>query len=156
MERYAYILRECAERANVLPVKQIATQPGIKAVYRVTLHHPDWRCADAVVTVTRDGEGVSREAVYAGCFNNQPITRPITIATYNAFVGLVGQAKFDKLGDQVDIPTLNADLCLFERAAGTFVKSVIFTPQKATGSYEFLLQAIQTYLPEALREIALK
>ena len=41
MEAYAAILRRIAERVGFPPVQYIATQPGVRAVYRVTMHYPD-------------------------------------------------------------------------------------------------------------------
>lgn len=150
MDRYAYLLRGCAEKAGLAPVKQIAAQPGVVAVYRATIHRTDWRASDVVVTVIRT-EAVTREAIYVGRFENKPIRRAMDIEEYNAFVHLIDVKTFDKLRDQDDRPS--PDLCMMERAAGTFVKSVIFSPQEPGDVYANLAEALRLYLPEALREI---
>ncbi|MDX1993642.1 MAG: hypothetical protein SF029_14735 [bacterium] len=154
MERYASVLREIAERASLKPVKEIALLPGMKAVYRVTLHYFDFRASDSVVTVCcgRSNDALS-EAVYVGRFGNRPLTRTLGTRDYENFVRTIMSLSFDKLPDQQHIPVYGADVCMVERAAGTFVKGVIFAPQKAEGHYHTLFAAIKTYLPEALREM---
>ncbi len=152
MERYAVTLRDCAERANMPPVKELARQPRFSALYRVTVHHPDWRAVDVIVTVKR-GDDITREAVYVGCFGNKPLLHAMPAEQYTAFTQKVMAARFDKLVDQEGIPRFGVDLCLFERASAGFYRSVVFCPQKAEGAYAYLLHAIQMHLPEALREI---
>ncbi|GAB4518831.1 MAG: hypothetical protein OHK0046_26950 [Anaerolineae bacterium] len=153
MERFAPILRACAEKAALPTVKALAARPGMKAVYRVTIYHADWRAADVVVTIKHGTETV-REIVYVGCFENKPLIRKMTPADYQAFVALVGTKTFDHLSDQAGTAPIDADVCLFERAAGTFVKSVIFTPQTPSDAYTPLVEAIRQFMPEAEREIA--
>ena len=154
MKPYAYILRSIADYANVKSIKQIAMQPGVQSAYRVTLHHQDMRAADAVVSVVQKASGeLQLEAVYQGRFSNRPLQRALPEQDFKSWVLLLREIGFDHLDDYEDIPLTEADLCMVERAAGGFAKSVIFVPQKAEADFAKLLDAIQLYLPEALREI---
>ena len=72
---------------------------------------------------------------------------------YAELVKGLEQVHFDKLNDQANIPSYGVDLWMWERAAGTFYRSVIFSPVAATGVYERLRVLAHTYLPEAVREV---
>lgn len=154
MEGYAHILRNIAEQLGCPPVKHVAARPGIQAVYRVTVHYPDMRASDAVATLvhTRAQDAVL-ETLYRGRFNNRPLKRQLDMRDYQAFSRILTPALFDRLPDQPDILFYGADLWLIERGAGSFVKGVIVAPKTASEVYSRLLDAIRTYLPEAIREI---
>jgi hypothetical protein len=154
MEAYAHILRSIAEQLGCPPVKQVAAMPGIQAVYRVTVHYPDMRASDAVATLvhTRTQDTVL-ETIYRGRFNNRPLRRQLDRSDYETFSRILTPTLFDRLPDQSDILFYGADLWLIERGAGSFVKGVIVAPQTATSVYSRILDAVRTYLPEAIREI---
>ena len=154
MERYTYLLREIAERIGLGSVKQIAAQPGIRTVYRITLYYPDRRASDTVATLIQLSlTDVVLQVVYLGYFDNNPLIRQLTTHDYEALASVFSKLSFDRLLDQSDMPSYGADLCLVERAAGGFVKGVLFAPQHASGVYINLLETLRSYLPEALREV---
>ena len=155
MEAYAAILRRIAERVGFPSVQRTATQPGVRAVYRVTMHYPDGRASDAVTTLVRfDVAGVMLATVYQGRFKNQPLTRQIDLTDYETFLQEFRLVQFDNLSDQTNIPLYGADLCLIERGAGGFVKGVIVSPQTADQPpYSTLLDVVREHLSEAFREI---
>lgn len=154
MDRAAHIFRETAERIGVPMVQDIIKQPGVKAVYRITLHHYDFRAADSVATVKSPTQGdVTLDVRYLGRFNHQPLTRRLSREDYERLNAVFRDIKFDKMIDQQDVSPYGVDLCMVERGAGSFVKSVIFAPQKVEGAYTSLFNAIHAYLPEVLREV---
>ncbi len=155
MHQYAYVLRSIAERVGAAPLRQAALEPGIRAVYRVTVHYDDRRACDAVVTLRRSGiETASVEVLYDGRFGHKPIVRQLTVPAYEQFTTALQKLRFDHLPDQPRLPFFNADLWLIERGMGTFYHSIIAAPQGAEGDYASLLHQIRTTLPEAVREIA--
>lgn len=152
-ERYAFLLHGIVDRAGLPSSHQVAQLPGVRAVYRIIVHHDDLRAADSITTLKRSGpEDAVLEVVYVGHFGHRPIVRRLTLNAYQALADHFLKLNFDKLGDQ-DIDYYHLDLCMVERAAGSFTRSVIFAPQKAAGVYLSLYQLIQTYMPEALREV---
>lgn len=82
------------------------------------------------------------------------IRHSISLGRLTALLLAWQQAGFDRLSDQPELPLHGLDLWLLERAAGTFVHSVIVAPQTATGQHAALVAAVREYLPEALREVA--
>lgn len=156
MEQYAAILREIAEQAGVKPLKTLVKQPGIREIYRVTVYHADYRSAHVICTVTRAlQKPVVLETVYHRLFNHRPIRRSLAPDAYEDFTQRIRRAGFDKLADQQITGMYGGNLCMMERAAGGFIKSVIFAPDEAEPAYVGLLEAVQAYLPEAMREVAL-
>jgi hypothetical protein len=154
MEGYAHILRRIAEQLGCPPVKDIAAKPGIKAVYRVTVHYPDMHASDTVATLVHTGTGSAvLETLYRGHFNNRPLRRHLDMSDYQAFSRIFTPILFDRLSDQPGILFYGATLWLIERGAGSFAKGVIIAPQTATEVYSKLLDAVHAYLPEAVREI---
>lgn len=152
-ERNAFLLHGIVDRAGLPSSHQIALLPGVRAVYRVIIHHDDLRAADSITTLKRFGlEDAILEVVYLGHFDHKPISRRLALSAYQTIADHFLKVNFDKLGDQ-DIDYYHLDLCMVERAAGSFTKGVIFAPQKAAGVYLSLYQLIQTYMPEALREV---
>jgi hypothetical protein len=154
MERYAYILRDAADRAGVLPLKQVIAAPGVKAAFRVIVHFMDQRAVEVITTLTqRQGSDPLVEVVYAGRFGNRPIQRRMSPADYERLTHTLLDLKFDKLIDQPQVPVFGIDLCMVERGSGGYLKGVIFAPQTADGVYASLYNAIRAYLPEAVREV---
>ncbi|GAB4310331.1 MAG: hypothetical protein Kow00117_03770 [Phototrophicales bacterium] len=143
-----------AERAGLPPVKQIAAQPGTKSVYRITLHYPDQSASDVIGTVRIARiEPTQLQVVYYGHFNNKPLIYPISEIRLNQFIQHISKLKFDKLPDQPDIPYYGVDLCMIERAAGTFLRSVLLAPKYAQGVYATLFDEICRVFPELIRKI---
>ena len=156
METYAAILRGIARQLGCLPVVEEVNRPGVRAVYRVTVHYPDGRARDAVTTVLRMGGGdvALAQTVYRDWFQQKPLRRRMSLADYDVLTQAFQPSQFDRLPDQPNIPLYGVDLCLVERGAGSFVKGVIISPQRAEQPpYSTLLDLVRAYLPEAFREI---
>jgi hypothetical protein len=156
MELLASLLRSVADGAGVPPVAQVARAPGMRAVYRLTARYHDRRAADSVATLKRiSADGGTLEIVYRGHFDHKPLTFRVEQPRYEGLTLAFQRLNFDKLPDQTGIPPNGVDLWLLERAAGSFVKSVILSPEIAGEPYTALATTLQQYLPEALREVTI-
>jgi hypothetical protein len=152
-ERHAALLRDIAEQMAQQPVRLLADRPGVRAVYRVTVRYDDRRALDAVTTVTRDGAGAAFTVYYEGLHHLRPAAQPLPPERFTALAQAWQRAGFDRLHDQPGLPLRSLDLWLLERAAGTFVHSVIVAPQTAVDGWAALVEAVRQHLPQALREI---
>ncbi|PJF25720.1 MAG: hypothetical protein CUN53_11345 [Phototrophicales bacterium] len=151
---HAPALRAIAESLDLEPVTRIARQPGVQAVYRVTTLIHDGRASSAAATITRVGQGVVLEMAYQRALEGRHLARTLPIPRYERFASALVTLGFDHLPDQADLPDRpTADLWMIERAAGTFQRAVIVAPALAQGVYLSLVDAVRTYLPEALREL---
>jgi hypothetical protein len=154
-EQQAYTLRAIADYLGLEPLKRIARRPGVRAVYRVTIYHHDRRALDSVATLHRDSPNQAiLSLVYEGMFHSKPLIHNISPERYEAFMLALQKHHFDHMPDQPGMPLYGLDFWMIERAAGTFVKSVIVAPHTANGLHAELVTTIKTHLPEALREIA--
>ncbi len=153
-ERHASILREVANRCGLSPVKPIARQPGVRGVYRVTVYYGDARARNSVGTLVRGALGnPTMEVVYHGRFDHRPLVYTLDADRYEAFALALQKTGFDRLPDQPHIPFYGVDLWLVERAAGEFLKSLVLAPSIVRQPYTTIVNLIDHYLPEALREI---
>ena len=153
-EQQAFLLRAISERLKLEPVKQIIKQPGMRAVYRVTIDYHDRRALDSVATLyDRRGSEPVLDIVYRRLFGERPISHPIAQQRYEHFTRALQKLRFDHLKDQPGMPVYGLDFWMIERAAGAFVKNIIVAPAVAEGVHAELVHIIKTYLPEALREI---
>lgn len=154
MEYQAFLLRSIGDQMKLTPLQKVALLPGISAVYRLTVRYHDRRAHDSVATLRRFGrERPALEIVYRGLFEHRPLNLPVDPACYEAFMVALQKLRFDHLKDQPNLPTYGTDLWLLERAAGSFAKSLILAPQLATEVHAALVAAVQTHLPEMLREV---
>jgi hypothetical protein len=154
MEYLAYSLRTISERLRLQPVEAVALQPGVRAAYRLTIRYHDRRARDSVATVVRDGpSGARLEVAFQGAFAGKPFRFQVEQTDYDAFTQGLNKLGFDKLEDQRQIPSYGVDLWLFERAAGTFYKSVIVAPALAPTTHWQLIRLAYTHVAEAVREV---
>ncbi len=151
----APLLRAIADQLGLSPVTEVAQQPAVQEVYRITVLYYDGRYCNSVATlVDSQVSGATLEIVYQRALNNQPISHPIRDIRYVRFVKAVKGIPFDQMRDQPNLPAYNStDLWLVERAAGTFSHSVILAPALARDRHNRLANAVKHGLPEALREL---
>ena len=151
-------LYSVAESMDVRTLSDIARQPDMRALFRLTIKRRTMGLRDSVATLchSRLG-GTMLEVVYWRLFKHKPLTYRIADERYEALAAALQNVRFDKLTDQPGLPQFGVDLWLLERAAGSYVKSIILTPDKldqhADVPYAALVQAVQTVIPEALREL---
>ena len=151
----APLLRSVADQLGLPPVSEVARIPGVREVYRFTVHYYDGRACNSVATlgVSPTG-GIQLENVYQRALLNKPLSYSIEAERYQEFVRAVMGLHFDKLPDQPNLPTYNlTDLWMIERAAGTFLHSVILAPEQARDEFSMLVNAVRHGLPEALRVV---
>jgi hypothetical protein len=153
LEYQAYLLRSIGDQMKLTPLPKVASQPGISAVYRLTVRYHDRRACDSAATLQRWRDRMALEIVYRGRFDHKPLAITVQPTRYEAFVAALHKLHFDQLNDQQNLPTYGVDLWLLERAAGSFAKSLILSPELATDVHAALVQAVKTYLPETLREV---
>ena len=154
MEYLASLLTNIVDQMKLQSLTKLALQPGVRAVYRLTIRYHDRRAIDSVATVVRtSANGASLEVVFRGRFEQKPLRFPVSQADYEGLTFGFQKVNFDKLGDQPQLKSYGQDLWLWERAAGTFHKGVLLSPSDAEGVYWQLVRLAWTHLPEAVRVV---
>lgn len=151
----APLLRSVLDACKQPPIRDLAQQPGIKVVYRITIHRFDRRASDSVSTLRcSTTEGAVLETVYQRTPLLKPIRHVLDAAEYDEFVKATASIGFDRLPDQPGLPDYDAtDLWLVERAAGIFTHSVIVAPDLARDRYARLANAVKHGLSAVLRMV---
>jgi hypothetical protein len=149
-------LRAFAERVSAPTVNMLARQPGMAAVFRVTVHYHDRRAQDSIATLKKGvGSSITLEIVYDRALNQKPLFYTLTVENYEIFIRAVLRLGFDRLTDQPHIPPHDVtDVWLVERAAGTFAHSLLVAPDLAQeGAHARLINAIRNGMPEMLHVV---
>jgi hypothetical protein len=155
MKYHAGFLLSILDRTGVPPLKTLAAQPGVKMVYRIVAYYADRRALHSVATLVdaRLFASPRLEVVYEGFRQHQPMQYTVPMAQYQELVNAFSRADFDKLPDQAEPQEQLLALWLVERATGTFYHSAILSPHKPMLRYSLLINAIDAYLPDAIKEV---
>mgnify|MGYP003525698840 CR=1 FL=1 len=149
------LLRSVAAQLQLPLITELARQPGIDEIYRITIHYFDGRACNSVATLRAShATGILLETAYQRALNRQPLRHTIDELRYAEFVRALKSLSFDRMSDQPNLPAYNStDLWMIERAAGTFSHGVILAPEIAREGYGRLANAVKHGLPEALRQV---
>jgi hypothetical protein len=157
MITHAPALRALADRAGLPSVAEVAAEPGVTSVIRLTALYPDGITANRIATFIRSMIAPpSLAVVHLGLFGNRPIFHAPEVVRCTAFDAALRVAQFDSLEDQDDISqALTVPLWLLERAANAYTRAVLLAPTlvEPDTPHALLVEALRTYLPEAAREI---
>jgi hypothetical protein len=149
-------LRGIAERLKLPTVQQIARQPGISAVYRITIRYHDRRAHDSVATL-KSLVGVHATVPLEIAYElaiGKPLHYPVLQSRYEAFATALISVGFDRMADPSDLPLYETvDLWMVERASGIFSHNVLLAPAIARDPHLRLVNAITNGLPESVRMI---
>lgn len=155
MKYHTAFMQSLLENTGVLPLKTLAAQPDMKAVYRFVVYYADGRARHSVATLfdERGLSGARLEVVYAGFNGHQPMKYTIAPASVTALIDIFARVRFDRLPDGSTPAGRPRTLWLIERAAGTFYRAVMLSPHEPVLPYSSLVNAIDAYLTEAIREM---
>jgi hypothetical protein len=150
---HAPSLLAIAARCGLPSVGQLARQPGLQGVFRVTVSYHDQRARHTVTTLTRAAVGYGLEIVFEGAVG-KPLYHPLDPDRFDAFARALVGVGFDRIKDAPDLPAPGkGDVWLIERAAGSFAHGLLLAPDRAEGVYMRLVNAVRHGLPEALRQV---
>lgn len=144
------------ENADVPALKTLAAQPGTKTAYRFVVFYADRRARNSVATLIEErGFGTSQlETIYEGFNSAKPMISTIPSSRLTLLADAFARVGFDRLPDGKSPDGKLRTLWLIERAAGSFYKAVMLSPHEPVLPYSTLVNAIDGYLPEAIREMS--
>lgn len=150
---HAPTLLAIAARCGLRTVAQLARQPGVQGVFRVTVNYHDRRARNTATTITRTAVGYGLEIVFDGALG-KPLLHPFDAGRFDVFARALLGVGFDHLKDAPNLPAPGkGDVWLIERGAGSFAHGLLLTPDHAEGAYQRLVNAVRNGLPEALRQV---
>ena len=148
-------LRTVIDQLGIPDIRTLIQQPGTKTIYRITSYYADRKARHSVATLIDQTTQYDPqlEVVYESLFDHKPLRYTMNHDKYEAFVATLQQAHFDTLPDQPDLPMYHLSLWLVERAAGSFYHGMLFSPAQAQMPYTVIENAIDAYMPEAIRAV---
>ena len=157
MKYHTAFMYTILENTGVPPLKTLAAQPDTKSVFRFVVFYADRRARNSVSTLVEErGFGASRlETIFEGFNRHKPMISSIPVSRLTALAGAFARVEFDRLSDGKSPDGKLRTLWLIERAAGAFYKAVMLSPHEPVLPYSTLVNAIDGYLPEAIREMSL-
>lgn len=147
-------LYEVADNLGAPHIKTVVKQAGVISVLRITAYYPERHARHSVATlVERHQNQRTMEIVYEGFYGHKPVTLTITRDDYEGLLDVLLQTKFKTLDYQPDVSYKDHSLWLIQQAYGTFLHNVIVSPDNPKLPYSAIVNAIDDYLHEAIREI---
>ncbi len=148
-------IRAVVERLNLIPLKHIAQQPGVQTVFRFITYYTNGRAYHSASTLVHESSRThSRlETIYSGFLNDRLIKRQIENERYQKFTNVIQQVQFDSLYFPVSDLMHTRTIWCIERATTSFSHRLIMNPHISHQPYCRIINAIDAYLPEAVREI---
>lgn len=146
-------LRAIHERTHTPHLRELLTRPGLISLHRITCYYADGRARHSIATLFQTRPSVWLELVYEGIANHKPLRHDVRADAVERFILVLNQHRFDKLPDQPDIPATTPTIWQIERAVGGFYHAILLTPHTPVLPYSALVNAIDAYLPESIREI---
>jgi hypothetical protein len=148
------MLRLIATQLGLPSLQDVVRLPGISEGYRITIRYHDARHPDQVATLTRDQQGVVMlSMIYKRTRHHPSFEYRLESDRYRDFDLAMRRLGYDRRGDQPDLPLLNTDLWLIERASGSYRHEIVLAPALAEGVYGWMVDAVRHHLPQAVRAI---
>ena len=151
------ILYQLARDLDLPDLMSVARRAGVMSVLQISVFYAERRLRHSVARVIEDQLGeVQMNLVYEGQHRRRP--RPFSVARdrFERLTLALRQARFDTLRDQPGISYADHSLWLIQRAAGGYSHGVIVAPSKPEPPYSSIVNAIDAYLPAAVRELPSK
>ncbi len=138
-------------------LEQVARAAGVMNVLQVTAYYTERRVRHSLARVIeyQTGETELRVA-YEGVNVGKPMVLPVERDTMEALNAVLLAVNFGRLSYQAGLSHADQCLWLIQRAAGTHVHGIMLAPERPEPPWSTIVNAIDAYLPEAIREIPLR
>ncbi len=135
----------------------VVRQAGVMTVLQLTVYYAEQRLRHSVAQLIEYQWGdVALQVAYEGVKLSQPLQLPLERRRIDKLQAVLLELRFGKLRDQANLSYAERSLWLIQRAAGAHIHSVMLAPDRAELPYTRLVNAIDAYLPEAIREVPLR
>ena len=143
------------KQAQIKPLRILASQAAVQVALRLTVYYVDGRAHNSVATLVKEAnqDDLRLETHFIGFCAGRPITRHISQTTFQTLVAIIQKSNFDTMYFPEDKLLHTATIWFVERATGQFYHSVMLNPHYHDKPYCVVVNAIDSYLPDAVREI---
>ena len=146
-----------ASRLGLPDLAQVARVAGVMSVLQLTAYYAERRLRHSVARVIEDQMGaIELRIAYEGLSLDYPLRLPVAPARMEKLNAALLSVKFGTLGDQSSLTNDERSLWLIQRASGTHLHGILIAPDRPEPPYSTIVNAIDAYLPEAIREVPLR
>ena len=150
-------LYQLASRLGLPGLAAAARAAGVMSVLEISAWHAERRLRHSVARLIENQLGwVELQLAYEGVRLATIPRIAIEAARVDQLNAVLAAVNFGKLSHQPRLSQGERSLWLIQRAAGAHVHGVLVAPDRPEMPYSTLVNAIDDYLPEAIREIPLR
>ena len=148
---------QLASQLGLPDLEQAARAAGVMSVLEISAYYAERRLRHSVARVIEYQLGeVALQVAYEGV----RLTRAPRIALDETRMEKVNAvllaARFRSLADQPGLSFEERSLWLIQQAAGGYAHGIMVAPDRPEPPYSTIVNAIDDYLPEAIREVPLR
>ena len=146
-----------ASQLGLPELGQAAGAAGVMSVLQVSAYYAERRVRHSVARAIEYQTGeIELQIVFQGVSLKAPLRLQVERQKMEQLDDALLRVKFDKLGDQPGLSYAERSLWLVQRAAGTHVHGILVAPDRPETPFSTIVNAIDAYLPEAIRELPLR
>ncbi|MEM9951380.1 MAG: hypothetical protein AAF846_07265 [Chloroflexota bacterium] len=154
MTHFHRAIREIEEKLGLTSLKQLAKVAGVQTVFRIVSYYADNRAHHSVATIICGRhEKPSLEVQYLEFLDNQTIHHTIEQKALEQFMTIIHRVRFDTLTYPIEQLSHSQTIWSLQRAVGRFTHEVMINPHRQDKPYRYLINGIDGYLSDAVREI---
>lgn len=146
-----------ATQLGLPDLERAASYAGVMSVLQVSAYYAARRVRHSVARVVESQTGeIEMRVVFQGVSLNAPLRLTVERESMEKLDEVLLRVRFDKLSDQPGLTYGERSLWLIQRAAGSHVHGIMVAPDRPEMPYTTIVNAIDAYLPEAVRELPLR
>jgi len=146
-----------ASQLGLPDLQQAASRAGVMSVLQVSAYYAARRVRHSVARIIEYQTGeITMQVVFQGVKLPEPLRLTVDRERLEGLEQALLRARFEQLGDQAGLSYAERSLWLIQRAAGSHVHGIMVAPDRPQTPYTSIVNAIDDYLPEAIREIPLR
>ncbi len=138
-------------------LERVAASAGVMSVLQITAYYAERRVRHSVARILEYQMGeIEMQLAYEGVKLAKPMRLTVEREHMEELNVVLLDVRFGKLGDQADLSYNERSLWLLQRASGSYLHSIMVAPDRPEPPYSTIVNAIDAYLPEAIREVPLR
>ncbi len=148
---------QLAGRLGLPDLERVAARAGVMSVLRISAYYAARRVRHSVAQVVEQQTGeIEMQLAYEGLSLREPLRLAVEQDNLEKLQAVLLELRFGKLDDQTHLSYNERSLWLIQQAAGTHLHSIMVAPDRPELPYSTIVNAIDAYLPEAIRELPLR
>ncbi len=146
-----------ASQLGLPDLERAAGAAGVMSILQVSAYYAERRVRHSVARVSEYQTGeIELRIVFQGVSLAEPLRLAVERESMEKLDEVLLRVKFGRLVDQPGLSYAERSLWLIQRAAGNHNHGILVAPDRPETPYSTIVNAIDAYLPEAIREIPLR